>query len=167
MTSSSPPLILVVSGDEVVRQQLVHDIVHRFGADYTVAAAATTDAALDRLGSQASSGAATALVIVDERLGNPPPSDFLRRVHQLEPQAKRILLIERGNYSSRHPVVTVMAFGQVDYHLFDPWFPLERTSIPGSASFSPPGTPPRTPTTSPSESSVAPPPRGRTKSATC
>ena len=48
MTSSSPPLILVVSGDEVVRQQLVHDIAHRFGADYTVAAAATTDAALHR-----------------------------------------------------------------------------------------------------------------------
>ena len=68
--TSPPPLILVVSGDEVVRQQLVHDIAHRFGADYTVAAAATTDAALDRMGSQASSGAATALVIVDERLGN-------------------------------------------------------------------------------------------------
>jgi hypothetical protein len=51
--TSPPPLILVVSGDEVVRRQLVHDIAHRFGADYTVAAAATTDAALDRLGSQA------------------------------------------------------------------------------------------------------------------
>ena len=130
-----PPLILVVSGDEVVRQQLVHDIAHRFGADYTVAAAATTDAALDRLGSQASSGAATALVIVDERLGNPPPSAFLRRVHQLEPEAKRILLIERGNYSSRHPVVTVMALGEVDYHLFDPWFPLERILYPGISEF--------------------------------
>jgi thioredoxin reductase (NADPH) len=135
MTSSSPPLILVVSGGEVIRQQLVHDIAHRFGADYTVAAASTTDAALHRLGSQASSGAATALVIVDERLGNPPLSDFLRRVHQLVPQAKRILLIERGNYSSRHPVVTVMALGQVDYHLFDPWFPLERILYPGISEF--------------------------------
>ena len=135
MTSSSPPLILVVSGNEGVRQQLVHDIAHRFGADYALAAAATTDAALDRLGSQASSGAGTALVIVDERLGNAPPSDFLRRIHQLEPQAKRILLIERGNYSSRHPVVTAMALGQVDYHLFDPWFPLERILYPGISEF--------------------------------
>jgi thioredoxin reductase (NADPH) len=135
MTSSSPPLILVVSGNEVVRQQLVHDIAHRFGADYAVAAAETTDAALDRLDAQASSGASTALVIVDERLGNVPPSDFLRRVHQLEPQAKRILLIERGNYSSRHPVVTAMALGYVDYHLFDPWFPLKRILYPGISEF--------------------------------
>ena len=136
MTSSSPPLILVVPGTEGVRQQLVHDIAHRFGADYALAAAATTDAALDRVGSQASSGASTALVIVDERLGNAPPSDFLRRIHQLEPQAKRILLIERGNYSSRHPVVTAMALGQVDYHLFDPWFRSSGFFIPGYVSVS-------------------------------
>ncbi len=135
MTSSSPPLILVVSGNETVRQQLVHDIAHRFRADYAVAGAATTDAALDRLGSQGSSGATTALVVVDERLGDLPSSDFLRRVHQLEPQAKRILLIERGNYSSRHPVVTAMALGQVHYHLFDPWFPLERILYPGISEF--------------------------------
>jgi hypothetical protein len=33
MTGIAPPLILVVSGDEGVRQQLVHDIDRRFGAD--------------------------------------------------------------------------------------------------------------------------------------
>ena len=135
MTSDPPPLILVVSGDQVVRQQLVHDIAHRFGADYTVHAAPTTAAALDRLEGQVSSGAATALVIVDERLGNPAPSGFLLRVHRLQPQAKRILLIERGNYSARHPVVSVMALGQVDYHLFNPWFPLERILYPGISEF--------------------------------
>ena len=53
MAGSALPLILVVSGEEGVRQGLVHDIARRFGADYTVTAAATTDAALDRLGSQA------------------------------------------------------------------------------------------------------------------
>ena len=135
MTSDPPPLILIVSGDQVVRQQLVHDIAHRFGADYTVQAAPTTDAALDRLEDQVSTGAATALVIVDERLGNPAPSGFLLRVHRLQPQAKRILLIERGNYSARHPVVSVMALGQVDYHLFNPWFPLERILYPGISEF--------------------------------
>ena len=135
MTGRATPLILVVSGDETVRQRLVHDIARRFGADYTVTAAATTEAALDRLEDQASAGADTALVIVDERLGNPPPADFLLRVHRLHPQAKRIMLIERGNYSSRHPVVSVMALGQVDYHLFNPWFPLERILYPGISEF--------------------------------
>jgi len=133
MTGSATPLILVVSGDEAVRRQLVHDIAHRFDADYTVTAAAAPDAALSLLQDHASSGAATALVIVDERLGNPP--DFLQRVHRLHPQAKRILLIERGYYSASHPVISVMALGQVDYHLFNPWFPLERILYPGISEF--------------------------------
>jgi CheY-like chemotaxis protein len=68
MTDSTPPLILVVSASESVRQQLVHDIARRFGADYTTTAAATTDAALDRLQTQVAAGAETALVILDERL---------------------------------------------------------------------------------------------------
>ena len=126
-------MILVVTGDETVRRQLVHDIAHRFGADYTVTTAATTAAALRRLQDQASAGAATALVIVDERLGHQP--DFLLRVHRLHPQAKRIMLIERGDYSSSHPVVSVMALGQIDYHLFNPWFPLERILYPGISEF--------------------------------
>ena len=70
------PLILVVSGEEGVRQGLVHDIARRFGADYTVSAAATAEAALDRLESQTAAGATTALVIADERLRTrrPPTS---------------------------------------------------------------------------------------------
>ena len=54
MTGTTTPLILVVSGDEGVRQQLVRDIARRFGADYWVAAAPTTDAALGRLESRLS-----------------------------------------------------------------------------------------------------------------
>jgi thioredoxin reductase (NADPH) len=136
MTGAATPLILIVSGDEGVRQQLVHDIARRFGADYTVAAAATTDAALDQMGSsQAAAGADTALVIVDERLANPPPADFLLRVHRLQPQAKRILLIKRGNWSSENPVVSAMALGRIDYHLFDPWAPLEQILYPSLGEF--------------------------------
>ena|SRR5829696_3198476 len=71
MMGSALPLILVVSVEEGVRQGLTSDIARRFGADYTVAAVATTDAALDRLDAQASDRADRALVIVDERLGNP------------------------------------------------------------------------------------------------
>ena len=135
MTESALPLILVVSGEEDVRQGLTDDIARRFGADYTVAAVATTDAALDRLDAQASARAETALVIVDERLGDPLPPDFLHGIHRRQPQAKRILLIERGNYSFRHPVVSVMALGQVDYHPYDPWFPLERILYPSISEF--------------------------------
>lgn len=135
MTGPALPLILVVSGEEDVRQRLVHDIAHRFGADYTVTAAATADAALDSLASQRAAGAEVALVIVDERLADPPPAEFLLGAHQRQPRAKRILLIKRGNSSSRHPVVSAMALGRVDYHLFNPWLPLERVLYPGLSEF--------------------------------
>jgi thioredoxin reductase (NADPH) len=132
-TDSALPLILVVSADEGVRQGLVHDIGRRFGADYAVAAATTTAEALDRLEGQAGE-AETALVILDERLSR-PSAEFLLRVHRLQPHAKRVLLIGRGNWSSHHPVVAEMALGQVDYHLFNPWFPLERILYPSISEF--------------------------------
>ncbi|HZA71385.1 MAG TPA: FAD-dependent oxidoreductase [Propionibacteriaceae bacterium] len=134
-TDGAQPLILVVSGDEGVRQRLVHDIARRFGADYAVMAVATTDAALVRLESQIAEGGRIALVIAEERLSNPPPADFLLHVRRLEPHAKRILLIKRGNWSSDHPIVAGMALGRIDYHLFDPWAPLEQILYPSISEF--------------------------------
>ena len=129
------PLILVVSADEDVQQGLVRDIARRFSADYTVAAVASAEAARDRLDSRIAAGGRTALVIADERLSDPSPTDFLLQVRRLDPQAKRILLIRRGNWSSGHPIVSGMALGQIDYHLFDPWAPLEQILYPSIGEF--------------------------------
>ena len=52
-------------------------------------------------------------------------------------------MVKRGNWSSVHPVVPAMALGWIDYHLFDPWFPLEQILYPSISEFSPPGTSPR------------------------
>ena len=57
------------------------------------------------------------------------------RVHRLQPQAKRILLIKRGDWSSGHPVISGMALGRIDYHLFDPWAPLEQILYPSIGEF--------------------------------
>jgi thioredoxin reductase (NADPH) len=135
MTDRTPPLILVVSGDEDVRRQLGHDIARRFGADYAIKAAATVEAALEQVKSRVDDGSGTALVIIDERLDARMSSDFLLHLHRLQPQAKRILLIQRGNWSSAHPVVSAMALGHVDYHLFNPWAPLERILYPSISEF--------------------------------
>jgi hypothetical protein len=47
--------------------------------------------------------------------------------HELHPAAKRVLLVERGDYSAAHPAVRAMAVGQIDYHLFRPWQPAHPT----------------------------------------
>ena len=48
---------------------------------------------------------------------------FLARAHEQHRAAKRILLIDRGNWSAAHPAVAAMAVGQIDYHLYFPWQP--------------------------------------------
>ena len=52
--------------------------------------------------------------------------DFLACVHDLHPGARRVLVIERGDWSAAHPAVSAMALGKIDYHLYVPWYPLER-----------------------------------------
>jgi thioredoxin reductase (NADPH) len=135
MRGSALPLILVVSGEEGVRQGLSSDIARRFGADYAVMAVGTADTALNRLKSQLAQRGRVALVIADERQSDPPPADFLLHVRRLEPHARRILLIRRGNWSSNHPIVSGMALGRIDYHLFDPWAPLEQILYPSISEF--------------------------------
>ncbi len=92
-------MILVVSSEAGVRQGLTSDIARRCGADYTVAAwppptrlwtGWTPGLRPRRQGARRRRRAA----------GEFLPSDFLLRVHRRQPQAKRVLLIERGNWSS-------------------------------------------------------------------
>src|SRR3954453_10224453 len=47
MASSGAPLILIAAADDAVRQRLVADVEHRFGADYAVVGAVSGGAALD------------------------------------------------------------------------------------------------------------------------
>ncbi len=135
MADSALPLILVVTADEEVRHGLVRDIARRFGADYAVLAVGTSGAALSQMESQIGAGGRIALVVADERLSNPPPADFLLQVRRLDPHAKRTLLVKRGNWSSDHPIVSGMALGRIDYHLFDPWVPLEQILYPSISEF--------------------------------
>jgi hypothetical protein len=40
-----------------------------------------------------------------------------------------------SRWSSAHPVISAMALGQVDYHLYNPWHPLERILYPAVSEF--------------------------------
>ena len=64
-----------------------------------------------------------------------PAVDLLARAHGLHPGAKRILLIDRGNWTGPHPAIEAMAVGKIDYYLYVPWFPLERNLHPPVSEF--------------------------------
>ena len=95
---------------------------------------ASAGTALAMLADLAGSGAEVALLVADERLVEMPAVDFLARAHDLHPGAKRVLLIQRGDWSSAHPAVCAMALGQIDYYLYAPWLP-ERILYPAVSEF--------------------------------
>ena len=123
------PWLLVVSQDDDVRAGLAADLDRRFGLDYRVEAVSPSET-LELLEDLAGEGDELAVLVVDERATDPSASEVFRRGHELHPAAKRVQLIQRGNWSSRHPVIAAMALGRVDYHLYDPWAPLERILYP-------------------------------------
>jgi len=129
------PIFLLVSGDRSRLDALRRDLSRRYEADYQVVGATSAAAALTMLADHAGSGADVALVIADEHLTDAPAVDFLVRAHGLHPGAKRILLIDRGNWSTAHPAVLAMAVGKIDYHLYVPWRPLERNLYPPVSEF--------------------------------
>ena len=129
------PIVLVVTDKESVRAALVGDLRRRFGADYRVVGVGSGEAALAAVADAVDRSEETALVIADQSMAGMPAIETLARARDLARRAKRILLIDRGDWSSANPLVAAMALGQVDYHLYNPWRPLERVLYPAVSEF--------------------------------
>lgn len=129
------PIFVVVSEDPRVRTALTGDLERRFGADYDVLAADSVPAATMLLADCAERSRRVALVFADQELSGPSAVEFLAQARTSHPGCRRVLVIPRGNWSSRHPVIEAMALGQVDFHLYNPWEPLERILYPAVSEF--------------------------------
>jgi thioredoxin reductase (NADPH) len=75
------------------------------------------------------------VLLAAQRMAGMSGVEFLVAAHRLHPAAKRVLLVERGDYSAAHPAVRAMTVGQIDYHLFMPWQPAERWLYPPLSDF--------------------------------
>ena len=120
------PVILLVTNQPEVSRALESDLRRRFGADYEVLAAGSAASALAAVAEAVRRSAEVALIIVDHSMAGLSAVELLTGVHELAPLAKRVLLVKRGPWSPDHPVILATALGQVDYHLFIPWRPLEQ-----------------------------------------
>src|SRR5262245_34013894 len=129
------PVFVVVADDRARLEALRCDLSRRYEADYRVIGVASAEAALTVLAELARSSAEVALLIADEHLTDVPAVDFLVRAHGLHPRAKRVLLVDRGDWLATHPAVTALAVGSIDYHLYVPWHPLERILYPAVSEF--------------------------------
>jgi thioredoxin reductase (NADPH) len=120
------PIFFVVNDEEQALRELAGVLDSRFGADYQILSERSPDAALTALARLAATSETVALLIGAPRMAAMDGVEFLVRAHELHPNAKRVLLIERGEWASTHPAVRAMMLGQLDSYVFDPWTPPER-----------------------------------------
>lgn len=97
-----------------------HVLLSRYGADYEVVGENDAAAAGRRLEQLHTEGRRVAVVLADQWLGRRTGIELLASVRSLHPLAKRGLLVFRGDWSVREPLVRAIALGQIDGFLPKP-----------------------------------------------
>ena len=129
------PVLFLLDKDRTTLEALAGDVGRRFGTDYQITAERSPVVALAALKQLAERSQPVALLLAAQRTAGMNGVEFLVAAHGLHPAAKRVLLVERGDYGAAHPAVRAMTVGQIDYHLFAPWLPAERWLYPQLSDF--------------------------------
>ncbi|MDF2967928.1 MAG: Thioredoxin-disulfide reductase [Nocardioidaceae bacterium] len=115
------PVIAVVMDQPETRSALGADLRRRYGADYTI-----LELGSDNVVPVLSDVHSLAVVISTVELaGRVMGVEVLGGVRRAHPDARRVLLVDRGQWAS-HPVRRAMVLGQVEGYLFVPWMPREQ-----------------------------------------
>ena len=118
----SPMLVVCGCGDDLV------DVLRkRFGADYEVAATSDPSSGEEVLRSAADDGRSVAVVVAALWSGG---LDHLRRVHELHPGAKRILVILVGDVAAQADIRRALTLNQIDFFFGVPWATPEEEIYP-------------------------------------
>jgi thioredoxin reductase (NADPH) len=92
---SLPPVLFIIDDDAGTAHALRDDLARRFGKDFRVIGESSAAAGLSVLRGLAELHERVALLIADHDLSGMRGVDFLARAHELHPQAKRVLLVDR------------------------------------------------------------------------
>ena len=107
-------VLLVVDDDPAALGIIEGELSRRYGSDYTVAAHGSAEDALAALRKVRDDGGAVAVLFADLWMPSMTGIEFLAAAHALFPTAKRALLIDWGDVSSRRGIVDASALGQMD-----------------------------------------------------
>jgi len=119
------PLLCVVHDEVDVRRLLVRDLGERFGAQYDLEAHGDAESALVSLRRHAEEERPVAVVFTADTAAC-GGDRFRAEVHALHPGARRVLLVGRGEWNTKHPAVAAMRSGQAESYVFVPWVMRER-----------------------------------------
>ena len=117
-----PNPILFILDDEVDSLHKVErELVRRYGEDYDVLTETSASAALKRLERLDADGREVVVVFADLATPEMEGADFLMRVHETMPEAKRALLVDLGNISCAGTLLQALTFGQADNYITKPF----------------------------------------------
>ncbi|HSG12905.1 MAG TPA: FAD-dependent oxidoreductase [Gaiellaceae bacterium] len=120
---SERPLIVAVDENPESLHRLVEELA-RYERDYNVVCGPSLEAALSQLEALRDRDAAVAVVLAARGTQDLKGEEFLARVHELHPHAKRALLIPWGGWADEETadaIRTAMALGTIDYYTLEPW----------------------------------------------
>ena len=120
---SEKPLIFAVDESPDALHH-IFDELQRYDRDYEVVCVPSTDAALSQLEALREQRAAVAVVLASRGTHGLRGEDFLERVHELYPHAKRALLIPWGGWADEETaeaIQSAMALGHIDYYALKPF----------------------------------------------
>jgi thioredoxin reductase (NADPH) len=121
------PVIVVVDDEDDSLAALARELESRYGVHYLVVACASPGQALARLAGLRADGASVPLVLADLWMTGQTGAEFLARVRELHPTARRGLLVSRGDRSALAAIADAAALGQIELDLPKPaWEPDEQ-----------------------------------------
>src|SRR5918912_4082175 len=119
-TSTPEPVLLAVDDDPNTLGRIEHELRQRYGSYYRVACEGSPEAGMRTLQDLRAADKEVAVVLADQWMPGMTGVEFLTHTRQLYPGAKRALLFERGNRTTREPILQAMALGQIDSYVPKP-----------------------------------------------
>jgi thioredoxin reductase (NADPH) len=119
--SSIPkPVLLAVDDDLIALAKIEHELRQRYDSYYHVACEDSPEVGMRTLQELSAAEKEVAVVLADQWMPGMTGVEFLTHTRQLCPGAKRALLFERGNRTTREPILQAMALGQIDSYVPKP-----------------------------------------------
>jgi thioredoxin reductase (NADPH) len=116
------PVVLLADGPQT-RGRVEAELCKRYGTDYRVVTAGSAQEALAALGKLRDGQRQVSLVLAGQRLRDATGTELLARVRQLDPAARRVLLISWGDQASMTAVVQATVLGDLDAYVVRPGTP--------------------------------------------
>ncbi len=116
------PVVVLADGPQT-RGRVEAELCKRYGTDYLIVTAGSAQEALAALGKLRDGQRQVSLVLAGQRLRDATGTELLARVRQLDPAARRVLLISWGDQASMTAVVQATVLGDLDAYVVRPGTP--------------------------------------------